>query len=47
MSVIAPKFKLSEFIKSILDDAVLGIVDGSLIGLPCNHDGIILSLKCL
>ncbi|MDH3361790.1 MAG: NADH-quinone oxidoreductase subunit NuoH [Nitrosopumilus sp.] len=34
MSVIAPKFKLSEFIKSLLDNAFWAVLLLSLIGLP-------------
>ena len=34
MSVIAPKFKLSEFIKSLLDNAFWAILILNLIGLP-------------
>ncbi|MBA4447358.1 MAG: NADH-quinone oxidoreductase subunit NuoH [Nitrosopumilaceae archaeon] len=34
MSAIAPKFKLSEFIKSLLDNAFWAVLLASLIGLP-------------
>ena len=34
MSVIAPNFKLSEFIKSLIDDVVWFLLIFSLIGLP-------------
>jgi len=34
MSVIAPKFKLSEFIKSLLDNAFWGVLILALIGIP-------------
>jgi len=34
MSVIAPKFKLSEFIKSLLDNAFWAILILNLIGIP-------------
>ena len=34
MSVIAPNFKLSEFIKSILDNLFWIVLLGSLVGIP-------------
>ena len=34
MSVIAPKFKLSEFIKSLLDNVFWIVLLASLIGIP-------------
>ena len=34
MSVLAPKFKLSEFIKSLFDNAFWALLLASLVGLP-------------